>query len=864
MQNSKSRRGIFLVYTAFVAFCSILIVAAMFRSPSEPGNAVFLGLSLLRLVFASGLLVVFVFFVMLFMKGIKDREWVDRTLETWFGGGRFSKATAWLAGIGLGLGWIGCFLPSYRAGLLGNHWNRIQPMMAFLLLVSIATLVVFLLVRSDLSRRSLKISSTFRLSFVLFFAGVIVLGLMLYTKYGVHDLEDFWYGAGVPLLASQLLSSLLAGMIFLLVVGNRNSTRLDLAIFILLYAVTAVAWADEPLQGSFLFIDRRAPNQVFYPFADAAAFDVASQFGLIGQGIFIYNTPFFDRSIYLGFLVYLHTLFGQNYEILMIVQAALFAILSPLIYLIGRSLNMRAVGFASAVIATLRGINAIAASSMTDLVSPKMIMTDFPAAIGVALLVLFTCEWLKGPHRKWHYALWVGGAIGLTLMLRTNALVFLLLIPMYALFRIAPQWKTWLVSSVLILLSVIAITLPWELRNLSRGGTMYSSIVVKIQDVIRSRYSVPEPDSMSPQEKVLSLVTFRQTQAISSLYGDSYVAPDQPCNAVICFAPKHFLHNVVTSILILPVSPMLDDVRHVIKESHPFWRADWDGNFTPLSLFLFMLNVFMIVLGISVAWKQRGLQGLVPLAVFTFYNLSNAFARTSGGRYIVPMDWVIPLYFMIGILFLLKETAGAADIKVAPLFDPENDEQGKTHVHESRSPWLQTTLILTLLFGAGLLVPLSETLHSPRYAGFDTTQALRERETQMAEAGLELVQINEFLENPAAEILVGRTLYPRSYKLGQGEISFTFYPYTIMDFPRTGFFLIGPEGQNNILLPGGVPDYLPHAADALVIGCREQNYIDALMVIVLDEPGAVYTRSPMSELTCPLRQPVCENNSVCR
>jgi hypothetical protein len=100
--------------------------------------------------------------------------------------------------------------------------------------------------------------------------------------------------------------------------------------------------------------------------------------------------------------------------------------------------------------------------------------------------------------------------------------------------------------------------------------------------------------------------------------------------------------------------------------------------------------------------------------------------------------------------------------------------------------------------------------------------------------------------------------------MDQGEVTFYFYPFTVMDFPRTGFFLVGPHGQDNILLPGGIPEYLPHAADALVIGCRDQNYVDALMVIVLDETQAVYARSPMSELTCPLRQPVCQNNSSCQ
>jgi hypothetical protein len=100
-------------------------------------------------------------------------------------------------------------------------------------------------------------------------------------------------------------------------------------------------------------------------------------------------------------------------------------------------------------------------------------------------------------------------------------------------------------------------------------------------------------------------------------------------------------------------------------------------------------------------------------------------------------------------------------------------------------------------------------------------------------------------------MLVGRTLYPRWYKAGQGEIAF--YPYTVMEFPRAAFVLIGPKGTDAIVLPSETPKHLPHAEDVLVIGCREQNYVDALAVVFLNSKQTVYMRSPMSELTCPLR-----------
>jgi hypothetical protein len=159
------------------------------------------------------------------------------------------------------------------------------------------------------------------------------------------------------------------------------------------------------------------------------------------------------------------------------------------------------------------------------------------------------------------------------------------------------------------------------------------------------------------------------------------------------------------------------------------------------------------------------------------------------------------------------------------------------------------------------LIPLAEIIHVNRYQNLDVLQTLTQRAPQIAAAGLSLEEIHSFLQNPNAEISVGRALYPRFYIENEGEVHF--YPVVVMGFPRTTFTLVGPGGEKGIVLPGEKPDYFPHAADTLVIGCREQLYVDALAVIVLDENGAVYTRSPESPLQCPLKQPVCDNNHNC-
>ncbi|MBK9925002.1 MAG: hypothetical protein IPP66_06875 [Anaerolineales bacterium] len=761
--------------------------------------------------------------------------------------------TRWLGGISFGVGWIGVFVPTYYAKGLENYWIRLQPIILFILLAGIATLVMIFVSRKK-SPIDLKI---LRGSVFLFLASMVVLAFMLFSKTGVFSLEDFWYGAGVPILAGQLIVAIIGGLLFLQVEKKWTFKNFDLAIFFLIFVVTAFLWAREPLQKSFLFAGPYPPNQTLYPFADAFAFDVGSQFALIGQKLFFYNTFFFERPLYLSFLLYLHTFFGQNYETLMAAQAGIFAILPALIYLIGRSFNLRSVGFAAALVAMLRGINAIAASNMIDMANQKMILTDFPAAIGVALVVLITCEWLKAPKKNQHYALWLGGALGFTLMLRTNALMLLALLPLYAFFKFAPDWKGWLLHSFLILFAVIAITLPWELRNRSLGGQMYGPIITKFQNVIDQRYrtstSVPVPIVPTTQASVL-----QSTHLISILYlGNDPVQDVTVCSSVTCFVPTHFLHNIITSLLILPTSPVMDNLRHVIM-ANPYWSPSWDGVFPPWTLFFFVLNVFFVILGIALAWDRNGLRGIAPLAIFMFYNLANAFARTSGGRYIVPMDWIVTIYFLLGVFQVIFWVVNSVGTDWKFKSDGTKDTAGNQLTLTKLS---KSVVVVVALLGFGALIPLSETLHVKRYQGFSVEHIITENKQNLDAVGLDTLSIDTFRKSPDAMILVGRALYPRSYKKDQGDPFF--YPTVKMPFPRTTFTLIGPDGEHGIILPGSTSEYFPHASDVLVIGCKSTKYLDALAVIILDENRSTYIRTPLSNLQCPLQQPVCDNNSNC-
>jgi hypothetical protein len=85
-----------------------------------------------------------------------------------------------------------------------------------------------------------------------------------------------------------------------------------------------------------------------------------------------------------------------------------------------------------------------------------------------------------------------------------------------------------------------------------------------------------------------------------------------------------------------------------------------------------------------------------------------------------------------------------------------------------------------------------------------------------------------------------------------------------MGFPRIAFTVIGPNGVSSVILPQGEVLYFPNASDVIVLGCQQSGYIDALSVVVIKDQQVVYVRQPSSGLQCPLPQPVCNENHVCR
>ena len=850
------------LYGLFLVCGTLLTLLSVIGSKSEQRNALFSGYTLERILVAAGLLLLVFAFLVLTWKLLRSPEWSRHLWGIVFERKSVNNVILWAALAAFLLCWIGLFFPSYRlSGSISGYIDRLIPVMIWGTILSAVTLLIILLERrkepihSIVSTNKTALWMGLMALMIFIFMGVLI----LVTGVGVRQPEDYWYGAGVPVLGLQILFSMILGAFVLWLESGReikNPLKLDALICIAIWIITAWLWAREPLRPNY-FMPDTAKNMI-YPFSDSAFFDMESQYALIGQGLF--NGGYFDRVFYSAFLTFLHALAGQNTEQLMIAQSIIYAVFPVIVYLLGREIHSRALGLSAAFLMLFRGVNALAAATWIDLASPKTMLTDFPTAIGIALLIFFVLKWLKDPARL-HWAVWAGGMLGMTLMLRTHVLMLLPFLIIYILIRVRFRWKNWVIASLLLILGMVTATLPWDIRNRSNGTPMFYGYYSRIQTILRERYGIKGGTYIPSTHSIISDVS--DDSGFRYIYTRGFrqrtVNPQEVglCEGPACVIANHYFHNLVTSALFLPTSFVFDDLWNTVKVSAPYWKQDWTGGGFGVSAgLLFTLNLAFISLGIGAAWQRNKFIGLLPAVIFLAYLLSNSLAFTSGGRYITPVDWIICIYYVLGLIQIVHW-----GLRLAGAISPSENlhASNKTELLTiSAGQYYKTLKTLALIFMIGALVPLAELPFERRYqkTSADVTLAMLEQGGWLDQAGLVRDDLSEFLADPQAQMIVGRSLYPRYYRAGKGE-SKRIYPYLPLDYPRLAFMTIGPfdGGVESVIIPGEKPRFDLQAADVVVIGCENFSFLDALAVFLLTEPPRVYLRSPLPALHCPFPPP---------
>jgi len=773
----------------------------------------------------------------------------------------FIKTSKWrsaqtLAVIVVGLALIGLRLPSYHFGEYDSYYIRIKPLIFWAGLIGLQTLCIdsyirWIVIRENFSKSLQSNRGLLQLSSWVFLIFIFIWLFISQSRIGISGNEDYWYETGVPILPLQMLISLIAGL-GLVWIENKSplaiSLKLDRWLVPGIWLVTALLWGFTPVSESYFNPKSLPPNYQYYPYSDAADYDLQSQYVLIGQGL--NNGKSVDNPIYPAFLVLIHLLSGQNYARNMALQSMFYAVFPVIAYLIGKELFGRGTGVATAVMLAFRGYNSIILMPIINLSNPKQMLIDFPTAIAVSVSTLILMRlWKSGQKVNFTGSAWHGVSIGLAFLIRPTALALLLVAPIAALFR-RPSFISWFRIMLSMLAGFILVMTPWAIRNeVQRPGNGIKSYFSKINLVIDTRFRDVTKESDDGSSGYISQSQQNQNENKKN-------SPPEKAGAILNVISNHFFHNLITSVFVLPVSSTIDDLFHTIKSPNTVWTPYWNGGLTIEQIVFLTIVLIILAIGMASAWRKNSTIGLIPLISFFVYQLANSIGRTSGGRYIVPTDWIIVFYFAIGLMeiwrVMMAFSATSETIPVARAAPPLRNKI--------------ITILLILILGA--IPALIELPFHKIYIPIDQKAMLSSSNLQgiPAQSIYSNEEILNFLRQKGAVLLIGRAMYPKYFN--KQEIAKNTEGMLIpVDYPHLEFSIIGPGGTQPVVFATHSLQ-LQNTASIIVLGCKNKrlgwNYVDAIKILGYTPETLIDFQGSNQPLQCPFIPPVCDGNGNCK
>jgi hypothetical protein len=642
----------------FFEFCISSFFTAIL--PKDPGNSFLFGLSAGRVVILTAILFLALLFLLTAILAFKNRYIINKLFEN--PNTLFQKTIISISFLIIVLGWTAIFSPPELFGKLAYYFERLQP-------IAIASgLVVFQiwLTYWIRSHRLTNLSSLFHKKYLKlrsFWVTLIILLVFLIfayiSKFGILlNTPGLWNVPGIPVSSLQLFLIVLTLIIFLFLETRLSwfskllsNKKALLIIPFAIYIVTVLVWGLTPLNSHYFSLEPTAPNFQPFPYSDARVHDLGALSILFGNGIYFHG--FTDKPLYMVILAIFHLFAGNDYVLLTWVQIIFLAFIPVTAFYLGKKFHSSIFGILIASFLIIQQRNAIELSKNIASVNVKLLVTEGAALFGVVILVLLFFEFYKTNDKR--HAFLLGGVIGALSLIRLNPILFL---PAAGLLIILFYWKfrKQMISQIILLFCGFLIVFsPWIISGINPQGQPW--FLIKIKDVIESRINPTTEKSIftndshpsDPDKKPSILVP---VDPIMKNVEEVIGMPNIEQFMGLYF--NHFSHNIITSLLALPDSLTYQKI--IPLSQREYWNDNnqWDGNLPVSQLLLIIVNLLIFSLGIAYGWRHHRWGGLIPGFCFLIYDLGLSFSLTSGGRYIVPINWIVFFYYGLGILSILK------------------------------------------------------------------------------------------------------------------------------------------------------------------------------------------------------------------
>jgi hypothetical protein len=637
----------------------------------------------------------------------------------------------------------------------------------------------------------------------------------------VPDKTGEWGLPGVALLEWQIVLACIACVLTLLLETKTKATEnkyLDVLISVGIWGGILLLWLSQPVIPNFSALPPRAPNFEVYPFSDTQVYDEFAQSLLIGNGLKGNEIP--PRPLYIVFLAFLHLIVGQDYNNVIAAQSVFLALFPVALYWVGKELYGRPVGVAIALLAGLRDYTSNIAAPLSNALSySKLYLSEVPVALALAVFTYLAIRWARTNHSAF-LAFVAGGALGIGILIRTQAVVALPVILFVAWLADRKKFYPILRGALLMVAAVILMTSPWLIRNWTiTGKLIFDSPFTQTINLAQrySRINGIEADAIRrPGE-----TNIEYNDRLLDIFKDAVSKnPTEAMRVVV----NRFLDNCVNNILLLPVRNDLTGLNELWKPDRPFWEQ-WSGRPTSSQTVLLAFYTLIFGLGLAAAWKRLGPLGLSPLFINLVYNLWTSIALLGGQRFLVAMDWSIYMYYMIGFFVLISGFLFLMDSARASVLTWAGSHNPNTSLPTAASkprPWTHFLFAGIFFLFIGVSVPLSEKVFPKKYPQLTQAQLFDEfiSSTAFERSGIESTCLAQTISDNELTASHGRALSPRFYESGEGEFTDKF-GYKPSKQPRLLFYMTGDYYGVILLEHNELTDFIPHTSD--VIAYRDKD-----------------------------------------
>lgn len=776
-QLIPARRNLTLIAILLLGFLEFMVVAlGILQIDPDPKNAVFWGYSLPRLVLAGTALVLAGGWLWLALAGgprLRLLGWLERLVQPaplfW------GLISLWLVGLAL-LIWL---TPAVALGRFGSYFERAR----FLLLAFCVFPVQLSVLWWSAPRAT---GFPWRPTLIAAAVLLALTGLMLISGWGLTPEADYWDVAGVPLTSLQLVCLLLVGGLFFGLAGLarpflpfRPGRWADWLVALVLFVFALWFWTNAPIPHNEFSMRPQAPYFQSFPVSDARVHDLGALATLKGLGILFRR--YTDKPLYIVFLALLHQLAGYDYDLLIFLHLACMAFMVPALYWLGKAFHSRFWGFLLAGMMLVRQSNALALSQTLQFNAyPAQFLTEVPTLLALILVTLAIFTWFKAENNRFWWAFLAGSALGAAALIRLNPFLLIPALPVFLYFALRRK-QDWFRQTLVFLLGCGLLIAPWMLTGTSSSGQSF--FILKFQDIIHVRYGLSGGVAV-PETPAAPLPAAAPPVETPSAPGWTWPALD--LHTFPGFVINHTLHNFVGSFLTLPDSLQPADQNLEVLMERPYWKLGVEV-LAPVQIPFVIINLGLLALGLGWSWRRWRWAGLVPLFVFVVYALSLGFGRTSGSRYLVPLDWLAGFYFGLGLLSLASVFPVGLH-RVLQLEPAASAPEARFTLRQVFLPLAGLCLLAALIPGMQTLIPPDQALCAPVSAS--EAQALAPQ--------------------AASRLVYGEILYPEF----QGQrLSFTFltcqgeFFFSLADFegqPAVGerviAVLTGPANQPSLIL----------------------------------------------------------------